>query len=154
MNDDKKELKENEDEKTTSYSIPTTTLTDSTTTPTYDYKEQRKIIKDWAKTHIVGNSYYVPSLGYDVSITMSGIKKALNQMHPDPKVRDGIIKNIVPELNSAVMVAEAVDGKGDPNFYYYYLECTTVTPSNYIVLRKTLCDGVISFYCIVENIKK
>jgi hypothetical protein len=153
MNDDTEEVKQGGEEKA-SYSISPLTLAVSTITSTYDYKEQRKLIKNWAKSELVGNSYYVPTLGYEVTISMAGIKKALSQTHSNPKVRDEIIKNIVPELTAAVKVAESIDSKGKPGFYFYYLECSGGAPPNYIVLRKTLSDGVVSFYCIVEKIKK
>ncbi len=73
-------------------------------TPTYSLKEQRKVLKEWAKTNIVGKIIEVPSICRHVTITVSGIKEALNQPHKHYFEKNEAIRDIANQLSSSTFV--------------------------------------------------
>lgn len=122
-------------------------------TPTYSLKEQRKVLKEWAKTNIVGKIIEVPSICRHVTITVSGIKEALNQPHEHYFEKNEAIRDIANQLSCSTFVETKTDSTGDSNNIFHYLRTSIKGEDSYIVLRETKKDGMIIFYSIVDKIK-
>ena len=89
-----------------STSFPRGLLILSEGTPTYSLKEQRKVLKEWAKANIVGKTIEVPSICKHITITVSGIKEALNQPHKHYFEKNEAIKEIENQLATSTFVKE------------------------------------------------
>ena len=146
----KKELNYSFGEQTLTKSIPIF----GESTPTYGIKEQRKIIKDWAKGNLSGTIIKLEKYNLDVVFTNSGIKEALNQPHKHQFHKNEAIRKIIELLKSARLIKKEPDTSGNLNYEYYYLETKINNEPSYIVLRKTKKEEKIVFYSIVDHIKE
>jgi hypothetical protein len=142
------------EEDKTSYSISPADLGVSTSTPTYSIKEQRKIIKDWAKNNVVGKIIYVPSVNKYVEITPGGIKEAINQPHKKAYYKNESIKHIEKILVKSTFVRTDPSKHGNPDLVFHYLEFKLDGDSSFVVLKETKHDRRVWFYAIVDNLKK
>jgi len=134
-------------------SFPRGILIFSEGTPTYSLKEQRKVLKEWAKANIVGKTIEVPSICKHITITVSGIKEALNQPHKHYFEKNEAIKDIENQLATSTFVETKIDSTGDCNNMFHYLRTSIKGEDSFIVLRETKKDGMIIFYSIVDKIK-
>jgi len=137
--------------------VPSTTslpLSFAEPTPTYTVKEQRKIIKDWAKNNIVGTVVKLPQNGWNVTFTASGIKEALNQPHKKTPQKNDAIREIIPLLIKSTFIMSSPHNAGDHNIVFHYFEISIDGEESYIVLKETKHNRVIAFYSIVDKIKK
>jgi len=139
---------------TKSYSVGLNSITVTEKTSTYNFKEQRKRIKDWAKANIVGKEINIPSKGWNVAITVSGIKESLNQPHKHYYHKNELIKNIEEALINSVYLESKIDSTGDQNNVFHYMKTMVNGEESYFVLRETKKDGMIILYSIVDKIKK
>lgn len=146
-------MEEKRDEKT-DYSISPTELEATESTSTYSLKEQRKIIKNWAKRNLVGKVINLPSPGWEVTLTSSGIKEAINQPHKHYYRKNETVRNIEKVLISSTFVETQTGKRGDGNILFHYFKITINGEDFFIVLKETKKEGKITFYSIVDKLKK
>jgi len=119
----------------------------------YTLKEQRKIIKEWAKNYLVGKQIYLPNTGMHVLFSSQGVKEAINQPHRNILQKNELIRNIEDALITAEFVKSETDSTGDQNFIYHYFRTVIKEEDSYIVLREVKKEGKIYFYSIVDKLK-
>ena len=136
------------------FSADTVLFEDYKTASTYSLKEQRKIIREWAKSNLAGRSVYISDLKMTINFTYSGIKEAVNQPHKYILEKNQLIKSIESILPSATYIKSEGDKTGDLNFIYHYLRIMINDEESFIVLKVIKKEGKIIFYSIVDKIKK
>lgn len=146
-------MTDSEEEKT-SFSSTLVTFDITSSVATYDLKEQRKRIREWAKVNLVGKLVNLPALNCDVTFTSGGIKEAINQPHNKIYYKNEAIKDIITLLMTSTHVNTIPHADGDTNLVYHYFETVIGGEKSYIVLKETKHNKVVAFYTIVDKIKK
>jgi hypothetical protein len=127
---------------------------ESEASATYSLKEQRKRIRDWAKSNLVGKSLYLPGQDITVNFSSGGIKEAINQPHKYIIQKNELIKNIEELIVNADFVKSENDRTGDENYIFHYFRVLINEEDSFIVLKEIKKERKIIFYSIVDKIKK
>ena len=119
----------------------------------YDIKQARKEVQEWAKKEIVGKSFLNKEMGKEIEITSTGIKEALNQPHKYIREKNESIRDLERIIHISNRVLYRPDDKGNQMVVgYHYLEFDLAGEKSYIVVRETK-DGRLMFYSVVDKIK-
>lgn len=117
-----------------------------------EIKQSRSIVREWAKTNLIGKRVQVKGLDKPVSFTSTGIKEALNQPHKHLLEKNETVRHIVSMLKEATYVRTDQDVKGR-NYKYHYFETKIAGEPSYIVIRENMDNKLVDFYSIVEKLK-
>ena len=126
---------------------------ESEASSTYNLKEQRKRIRDWAMSNLIGKSVYLTGQNITVTFTSGGIKEAISQPHKHIRQKNELIKNIEDVIVRAEFVKSENDRAGDENFIYHYFRILLYEEDSFIVLKEIKKERKIIFYSIVDKIK-
>jgi hypothetical protein len=136
-----------------SFSTEPIVFEDAKTSITYNLKEQRKTIREWAKINLVGKELFLPKTGMNVTFTLNGIKEAINQPHKFILKKNEFIKEIETALQNAEYIKSETDRTGELNFIFHYFRTSLNEEDSFIVLKEIRKEGKIVFYSIVDKIK-
>ncbi len=114
-------------------------------------RNQRKRIKDYAKSYIVGKSVKHNAIDKPIHFSMRGIKEALNQPHKHILYKNMVVRNIDKVLPKAKFLKTDNDSKGR-KLKYHYLEMLINKENSFIVLKEN--QNKVYFHTITDKMKK
>lgn len=119
-----------------------------------EIKQQRALIREWAKENLAEKTVQAPGISQPVQFTMSGIKEAINQPHKYLKEKNEALKEIRELIRNGKYERFDPDVKENPMVKgYHYVRIKIAKETSYAVIRE-LTSGEHVFYSIVEKIKK
>ncbi len=113
-------------------------------------KQQRKTIKEWAKTNLTNKTVKHKALDKEIYFTVKGIKEALNQPHKHIIAKNKAIKRIDTLIKKAEYIRSGIDSKGR-NIKYHYLKIFINNEPSFIVIKEE--EGRNTLYSITDKLK-